>query len=190
MRQFVALILTLITAAGCHRSPEPLFYVLQPLPTIRPLPLNPIHSFIEIEEVSLPAYVNRLSLVIQYAPNQVFVDDHHLWAEGLNKNITRVIQTNLSFLMPNAVIQRSPWLPLPLKPNYRLHLTIVRFTLDNLGSADLLAEYIIYHEGALIKKRQAAYHQQALPLSYETQVAAMNKNLTQLSYDIARNFSH
>jgi uncharacterized protein len=178
--------LTALILCSCGKSKESQFYVLTPLPP------QSSHNFynrlqIGIDGVNIPDYIKKSQLMINQTPNHLNIEEFNQWAGPLDKNIILVLTTNLSTLIPGAVVQSSPW-GSKFRPDYHLQVEISQFEIDIHGASTLRAEYIIYREEKLIHKGNAYYHITTPIVSTEALVKSMNANLTSLSKEIARFF--
>ena len=181
-------LMAVLVLGACGRSKEAQLYVLNPIAAQKKTNHHYTYLRIGIDEVKIPSYIDKLPLTIHYTAHQVFLEEYHQWAEALNKNIERVIRTNLTTLLPGAFVAISPWDVL-FKPSYHLQITIPQFSVDINGNSILQAEYIIYHNEQLIEKRDVYYYQKIPVVTPEQLVISMNNNLTSLSRDIAKYFS-
>jgi uncharacterized lipoprotein YmbA len=172
---------------ACGRSKEALFYVLNPLPPLKDSKPSYKGLLIGIDEVSIPGYVERPQLMIHYTPYRMKLEEYHQWAEALGKNITRVVETDLSTLLPGAIVESSPW-TIAFRPNYHLQMEISQLDIDIYGNSSLRGEYLIYQEEKLIKKRDIYYHRKIPLVNIETLVSSVNANLSCLTQDIAHAF--
>ncbi|WP_412754553.1 membrane integrity-associated transporter subunit PqiC [Legionella donaldsonii] len=176
-----------LVLVACGRSKESQFYVLNPIPPKKQQMNTYSYLKIGIDEVNCPAYIEKPQLMIHYTPHQIALKEFHQWAEALNKNIMRVVETNLSTLLPGAVVESFPW-DSKFKPNYHLQINIADFAIASNGSSILRAEYIIYHDRDLIEKHDVYYHLKLTQVTPEALVVSMNANLTCLTETIARSF--
>ncbi|WED43565.1 PqiC family protein [Legionella cardiaca] len=183
---FIAFIGLLLVA--CGRSKDAQMYMLNPLPPAKNGTKPYTYLQIGIDEVTTPAYMTKPQLMIHQTPHRLELEEYHQWAESLDKNITRVVETNLATLLPGAVVESSPW-DSKFKPNYHLQIDISQFEIDINGNSTLRAEYLIYHEDKLIKKRDVYYCSKVMPVDIERLVISMNVNLTHLTQDIAKTFA-
>jgi uncharacterized protein len=173
--------------AGCSRSKSSKFYVLNPIPP-KKFHTQPYKSLrIGIDEVNSPGYLEKPQLVIRKGANQLKLEEYHRWAEAIDKNLMRVIETNLSTLLPGAIVESSPW-DATFVPTHHLQVDISQFEVDIHGNSILRADFVIYHKLKLIKKRSIYYHQKLPQVTIDTVVASMNHNLTKLSRTITTSF--
>ncbi len=173
---------------SCSRSKESEFYLLNP---ITPEQSKVLHNDMQIgiDEIQVPEYTQKPQLMINYTPYKVQLKEYHRWVESLDKNIGRVIEANLTTLLPGAVIARYPW-DTKFKPNYHIQIDIFQFEIDCKGDSILRAEYIIFSNESLVKKYDVFYRLKLInePVTIEALVKSMNTNLNHLTRDIANSF--
>jgi uncharacterized lipoprotein YmbA len=159
--------------------------MLNPLPSQANSSYRHVGLKIGIEAIHTPSFTEKPQLMIYNSFNQVQLEEFHQWAESLDKNIKRVIKTNLNTLLPKIVVEDSPW-RIDFNPDYTLQITISEFKIDVLGNSSLRADYTVSKEGQIIKK---ANNYIKLPkVNVETLIKSMNTNLNHLSQDIAFTF--
>lgn len=182
---FILLVVFILVACGRSKNPE--FYILNPI-SPQKKPINAYHNLrIGIDKVSVPAYAEKPQLAINYTAHRMGLDEDKQWIEGLDKNTTRVIVTNLASLLPGAIVNSSPWDSI-FKPNYHLAINIIQFNIDVSGNSVLRADYTLYQNDHLLGKHDF-YHAQKIPIaSTENIVVSMNNNLTIFTQDIAKYF--
>ena len=184
LNQFLVILLMSLLLGACGRNKEPFYYVLNPifLQTKQGNQYNNLR--IGIDEVNVPDYLDKPQLSLYCTANQSRIHENHLWAEEVESNIKRVIKTNLSTLLPGALIEQMPW-DSKFNPQYRLQVDIGQFKVNIQGWSTLQAEYVIYNDNKPIKK-YTVYYRQKIPLvNPHTLVVSMNENLTRLTKDIA-----
>ena len=186
--QATCIVIAGLTLTACSRSPESNFYVLNPLPAQKHLTKNNPDLRVGIEEVNIPSYMTKQQFIIHYSPHHVKLDEFQQWAGALDKNIQRVVETNLSTLLPGAVVAYYPW-GIQFKPNYQLRVNISQFEVDTLGNTMLRATYVIYSGETLRQKRTVEYHQRAPLLTVDSFVKTMNDDLNHLTRDIAKSLT-
>jgi uncharacterized lipoprotein YmbA len=170
----------------CSRSPEVNFYVLNPIP--EQIKSNRYANIrIGINEINLPAYMYKSQFIIHRSAHQVKLNEHDQWAGPIDKNVQRVVRTNLSTLLPGTVISNFPW-DNQFKPNHQLHIDITQFEVDSQGNSMLRAEYLIYSGENIERKRTVYFHQKIEKVTVEALVISMNANLDRLTQDISMQF--
>lgn len=176
--------------SACGRSPESRLYVLDPLPAHSQKASRQYqHLRIGLDEMTIPDYMLKPQVMLHFDEHRVELKQFDQWAEPLNKNMSRVIETNLLALLPGAAIERAPW-PIEFKPSIRLALDILQFEVDSTGNSVLRVNYLVYVEEQLHKKGLLYYHLHVPKPTVDTLVASMNHNLTQCTQDLARILRH
>ncbi len=125
--------------------------------------------------------------MIHCTPHRLKLEEDHQWAEDLDKNISRVIMTNLNTMIPEAIVENSPW-EFNFKPQYTLQINIAEFEIDINGNSVLRATYMIYQNNKIIKKRQVYYKIKVPVINIDSLVNSMNINLKSLTADITKTF--
>lgn len=180
------LIFSLILSA-CGRSKQPEFYILNPLPPQKVVLHKNATLKLGINSIRTPPFAEKPQLLIYDSLNQVQLEEFHQWSESLDKNIKRVIKTNLNTLLPNLVMEDTPW-NLDFKPDYNLEIDITEIRMDRLGNCSLRANYIIFGTQGF-KKYQRYYYKKNAIVTAEALVASFNQHLNNFSRDIAKTLS-
>lgn len=186
--QYCLIALTALTLASCGRSKPVQFYILNPLPMPAKSTGTYQHLQIGIDSIETPAYTEKPQIMLYLSQQQVHLEEYHQWAESLDKTIKRVVASNLTTLLPGAVVANSPW-DIQFKPDWHLQITISQFKIDAQGNSDLRAHYQIYEQERLVIKRDRFYHIRSNSQTMDALVNSMNTNLTHLTRDIAQAFS-
>lgn len=189
MKLFItaSIITTSLILTSCARSPDTHFYVLNPIQCKASNTRQHASLRIGLDEINIPSYMYKTQIVVHDSSHRVKLNEFHQWAGSLDKNIQRVVETNLSTLLPEAAIASFPW-GNQLKPNHQLHIDISQFDIDNKGNSTLRANYFIYANDELRKKRTVCYHSKLKDVSIDNLVTSMNANLEHLTRDIAKDF--
>ncbi|MCB9899649.1 MAG: membrane integrity-associated transporter subunit PqiC [Planctomycetes bacterium] len=89
-------------AVGCASSPDARFFALSSLDL--PPPGAPAADALQVivEEVEVPALVDRPQLVSQLDAHELSVDDYARWGESLSAMLTRVLVDDLARLFGSA----------------------------------------------------------------------------------------
>lgn len=162
------------------------YFVLTPAPH----PSEPVaskHGSLGIGNVIIPGYLLQNRLVVRHGPNEIRYADNFLWAERLDKNIQRVLASDLSALLGAPTIYRTAWRRDEVVSE--LHVTINRFELTSNGTAYLEAKWLLTDSGADNIKRAGlstiTRPGPALSAHPEEAVATLSTALTELSREIA-----
>ena len=95
-----------LVAVSCTRSVAPRFYYLSPAAIERAAGEGPA---VGIETVTVPAYVDRESLVTVQGPHELRLYEGLLWAEPLEAGVTRVLAENLAALLGTDRVEVGVW---------------------------------------------------------------------------------
>ena len=108
--------------SGCIKSQPSKFYVLtpykystdkygtdkNPIDTIRGGFINKDIT-IGLGPVSIAKYLDRSQLVVRLTPNQIRLEDFHLWAGSPRDDIPAILLENLTSIMGVDTIYKYPW---------------------------------------------------------------------------------
>ncbi|KTD53757.1 hypothetical protein Lsan_4167 [Legionella santicrucis] len=181
----ISLIVLGFILVACTRSKEPQYYLLHPIAMPNKQSNHYNNLQLGIDDITIPAYLEKPQVMLSYSPNRVELEEYHQWAQALDKNIKSVISTNLASLLPGAIVESSPW-NVKFKPDYQLQIDIEQFTIDMQGNSILRAEFILYNENNIVKKKDFYYRLKVHNITIENLIASMNNNLTHLTQDIAK----
>lgn len=130
MKNRLILILTvLLMLSGClsNNTKPASFYVLNA--DLSQAPVNTDKEkapAVEIAALHIPPYLDRKQIVTRQSENQLHFSEQNRWGGKLRKNLSRVLVKNLSHLLQSSRIAAIPH-SLPIKPQYRLEVTVVQF---------------------------------------------------------------
>ena len=178
-----AMLLLLLTLADCGSSPKTHFYTLDAEPASGAITSAPVNARLEVDHVTLPATLDRQSMVRQKAGNQLDISDQDRWAAPLDELIRRALTDDLRHRLPPETML-APGDPTP--PGTRtLMVNVQRFMADASGHVILEVDWSIQRHGRTV----APHHEMIrVPLSGEDgqQVAdAMSRALGELADRIA-----
>lgn len=188
-----ALALLALSACALPEQAPTYFYLLDP---IEPAAERPSGGAVRlaVEEVEIPAYLDRQDIVSRDGANQVQVSGLHQWAEPLNGTVTRVLAENLRLLLDSTEVIELPSYRDTF--NAELYLSLLRFERDADGKVTLVATWEVMsgdrrnelsRERAVIRAPVAdsAGLGTGEGARYEAIVAAMNEALSELSRRVA-----
>ena len=185
-RQTLAIpgLLLILLLAGCGSRTD--YYRLHPtlLPSQKNRPLHP-RQIVGIGEVQVADYLQKESLPTQLGPGRIKLDDTALWAGSLSKNIQRVLQADLSRLLPARTFLSYPWEE-PLSDATRLFLTVDRFDGDLNGTVTFAGHWSLINrkEDRLVTGESFNYVRRGLPTAAGI-VETQSRLLERLSRRIA-----
>jgi uncharacterized lipoprotein YmbA len=133
----LALALALAACVGAPAPREQFFTLASPNPGVAP-PASASPS-VFVGPISVPAAVDRTSMVLSTAPNQVEISDQYRWAEPLRDGIARVIAETLSRELGSSRVLSSR-MAAGTKVDYRVAIEVQRFdsSLDEGATLDAL----------------------------------------------------
>ena len=140
---------------------------------------------IVIDDILIPDYLARNTLMIFTDANTSSVLDNQQWAANLNDNVDRVIQENILYYVPKSIVQFSPY-DIQFKPQCKLHVNITQFKTDIYGNSILNAIYQIKNND-IIYQYQVNFYKKLLTITPVTMVNSMNANINSLSKHISNN---
>ena len=139
-------LLVAVLLISCGRSQPPQLYVLKPV-SCKSKQVRVVSSDLKIgiDKIKSPRYAQKKQLGVFVSPRSLKLEPNHEWEENLNQNIMRVIQANLSRMLPKSVVESSPWNG-RFSPDYTVQIIISEFQTNAAGYSRLSAEYLIYHK--------------------------------------------
>ena len=180
-KSLVFAILWLILS-GCGSTPSPKFYLLEPSASAAPAAASDKQALIVLAPVRIPHYLDRAQIVTASGDNGYQLSELNRWAEGLDHNITRVLQQDLSQLLPANVVSAAPADSTPLK----LAVTIQEFHVNAQGQASLKAQWQLSRGNQIVSVQQQSYLEASSTSDYQHMVAALNACLRRLTGDVAK----
>jgi len=185
-------ILTLVTLilSGCGAGPSTpsRFYVLsspgdllaakRPATRAQGLQLG-------IGPIALPPHLDRTQIVTQASRHRLDLKDLDQWAEPLKDGFTRVLAQNLSALLETDNVFQYPWRR-PFTVDYQVTVEVLRFDTDPTGESVLAVRWnVIKGDGReLLFSHTSTFKTQVADKGIEPTVAAMSRNLAELSREI------
>ena len=184
------LVLITVTLAACGSASEPgRFYVLASptdLAATKPQEKAGQELVIGVGPVQLPPHLDRTQIVTQATQHRLDLKEFDQWAEPLKNGFTRVLAQNLSQLLGTDRIVQFPWRR-PFMVNVQVRVEVLRFDTDAAGESVLAARWnILDGDGRkILYSRASTYREQASGEGVEPIIAAMSRNLAELSREIA-----
>ena len=175
--------------AGClGKTPSAVYYTLSPLEgAAAGRVATPAGELtIGIGPVKFPDELDRPAIVTRSGANRLDVNEYRRWGGSLEKNVTRVLEENLSLLLGTDRVMARPW-ERYFKPDVRIALDIRRFD-GRLGKYAVLnvtwvlidtAEDVPLHVGRTVVQEAVDGD------GYDALVAAQSRALGRLCEEIA-----
>ncbi len=136
-------VVTMVLLAGCSSSADAVrYYLIEPVSMAGAS--NGGDMSIEIVDLEIPQYLERLQIASRRPDSQLVFASSHQWGESLRKNLTRALARNLTNLLGTAAIG-TPANRLSSLPAYRLTVYVERFERGADGYVHLLARWQLIH---------------------------------------------
>ncbi|MBT3870609.1 MAG: membrane integrity-associated transporter subunit PqiC [Gammaproteobacteria bacterium] len=136
-------VVMLVLLAGCSSSVDAVrYYLIEPVSVAGAT--NRGDMSIEIVDLEVPQYLDRLQIPSRRPDSQLVFASAHQWGESLRKNLTRALARNLTNLLGTAAIG-TPANRLSSLPAYRLTVYIERFERGADGYVHLLVRWQLIH---------------------------------------------
>lgn len=182
--QFLVLLFSLSGCLGTTSSTQ--FYLLEPISdsvskandNFKDVPL------IALTPVHIPDYIDRPQIIMANNKNIYQLSEFDRWAEPLDTNIGRVLQLNLTYLIP-AKIVLSKDSNLAKQAGLRVSVNILEFHIDARKQAVLTAQWHVIRGEKTIANNQKSYQILVVNNDLPFLVHALNQCLEQLSRDVA-----
>lgn len=186
-----AIIFLAATLAACGSGPSApgRFYVLASptdLAVTKAQQTTGKDLVVGVGPVQLPPHLDRTQIVLQASQYRLDLKDLDQWAEPLKEGFTRVLAQNLSQLLGTDQIVQFPWRR-PFTVKVQVTVEVLRFDTDASRKSVLAARWnILDGDGRkLLYSRTSTYRERASGEGLEPIVAAMSRNLVELSREIA-----
>ncbi len=190
-----SLVLLTATLAACGSGPSQpgrFFVLASPSDLTATKPQQTIRKdlVVGVGPVELPPHLDRTQIVTQASQYRLDLKDLDQWAEPLKEGFTRVLAQNLSRMLGTDRIVQFPWRR-PFTVKLQVTVEVLRFDTDAAGESVLLARWnILDGDGRkLLYSHTSTYRNQASGKGVEPIVAAMSRNLAELSQEIATSVS-
>jgi len=136
-------VLTIILLTGCSSSAVTVrYYLIEPVSMVNAQ--NEGAPSIEIVNLEIPQYLERLQIASRRPDSQLVFASSHRWGESLRKNLTWALARNLTNLLGTPAIGTSEN-RLSSPPAYQLTVYVERFERGADGYVHLLARWQLIH---------------------------------------------
>lgn len=141
-----------------------------------------------IGPITLPGYLDHKEIVTAGPSHDLILAPYHVWAEPLEKALTRAVARNISLLLGSPAIV--PFPDTDMRQDYKAGIVIRRFEMGADGQVRLDASYAI--EGAPGSGRTGFARSRSItvgvarPDDYSSIVEAMSRATGELSNSLAR----
>jgi len=177
--------------SGClsiSSSPASRFYTLHTLSKDEAVEKSEFSSsiVIGIGPVKIPDYLNRPQIVTRDKSQMLKFAEFDRWGEGLSAGILRLINENLSAMLPQASIERFPWnLLLPVK--YQVIVDVIQLECRLDEDVYLLVQWSMLDlvDKHMVMTRRSEFRQPIRQKNYEGLADALSSACAGLSREIA-----
>jgi len=181
-------VVMLVLLAGCSSSVDAVrYYLIEPVSVAGAT--NRGDMSIEIVDLEVPQYLDRLQISSRRPDSQLVFASAHQWGESLRKNLTRALARNLTNLLGTAAIG-TPANRLSSLPAYRLTVYIERFERGADGYVHLLARWQLIHretsETIINSSNEYTSERRIDSRDFAGTVFAMSELLGEFSQTVAR----
>jgi uncharacterized lipoprotein YmbA len=181
-------VVTMVLLAGCSSSADAVrYYLIEPVSVAGAT--NGGDMSIEIVDLEIPQYLERLQIASRRPDSQLVFASSHQWGESLRKNLTRALARNLINLLGTAAIG-TPANRLSSLPAYRLTVYVERFERGADGYVHLLARWQLIHretsETIINSSNEYMSERRIDSRDFAGTVFAMSELLGEFSQTIAR----
>jgi uncharacterized lipoprotein YmbA len=181
-------VVTMVLLAGCSSSADAVrYYLIEPVSVADAT--NGGDMSIEIVDLEIPQYLERLQIASRRPDSQLVFASSHQWGESLRKNLTRALARNLTNLLGTAAIG-TPANRLSSLPAYRLTVYVERFERGADGYVHLLARWQLIHretsETIINSSNEYMSERRIDSRDFAGTVFAMSELLGEFSQTIAR----
>ena len=175
-----------LVLSACGTTPPTNFYALSAeIPELSLADQKQNRTVIGIGPIEVSPYLERTQIVTRSDQTRLELTETNRWAEPIETNISRVIATNLSRLLPNTQPIVRPWADAGVE--YHVLVKFVRFDSDLAGNVQLHANWGIQLESSRSMPviREAKISQPGSGESYAEITRTMSSALAKLSEEIA-----
>jgi len=181
-------VVTMVLLAGCSSSADAVrYYLIEPVSVAGAT--NGGDMSIEIVDLEIPQYLERLQIASRRPDSQLVFASSHQWGESLRKNLTRALARNLTNLLGTAAIG-TPTNRLSSLPAYRLTVYVERFERGADGYVHLLARWQLIHretsETIINSSNEYTSERRIDSRDFAGTVFAMSELLGEFSQTVAR----
>lgn len=131
--------------------------------------------------IELAAYLDEAGIANHLDSNKIVYSDSRRWAEPLGANISQVLVSNLTTLLPNQTVYGFPW-KVSQTPDYRLRINIIRFGWFPENRVALEARLELENSNdEIVYAGEEQFGLVAAGADYQSNIAAQDQLLDQLS---------
>ena len=172
-------LLALATLPAACRSPNPVLYVLAPIPgAIR----TGAPRIVQLHAIAIPRYLERSQIVRSSEGYRMDVLSNDWWGEPLDAMMSRILVQELNQRLPGGTVYGESG-AISTRPDATVEINLQRLDLNNDGAVLLAAQIAV--EGKRTASRGIALTVRPTDATTGALVAAMSTTTAQLAETIA-----
>ena len=169
--------------SGCF-SPTPHFYQTVSI-TNNEVINTKFNKTILINQVIIPSEISRLQITtLGKTDYEVKIDEFNRWSTQVDKMLQKVINENISYLLPNAIVENQTTFRKNFDYAILVEITELNGRLDEMAS--LKASYFIKNKNGMIVKSGKFDKSITFEGKYDSYIEALSVLISDLSIEIAK----
>ena len=189
---FMVIACLIFSLSGCisvSNSPTSRFYALRTLDKsqISQTLDFPSDRIIGVGPVKIPEFLNRPQIVTEDKNNMFTFAEFDRWGESLDSAINRLLNENLTFILPTASIEIYPWnLFIPVR--YKVYIDVVQLKSRLDQDLYFVAQWSVIDLKAkkMALTKRSEFRQPIKPHNYSGLAEALSSVCASLSNEIAQ----
>jgi len=186
---FLPLIVSTLFFAGCGRSPDSKFYILNAIDRSASIPIATRQSpsvVVKVGPVSIPDMLDQSQIVSRSGGNMLVVNEYNRWSGDFQSDIQRTIGENISILVPTDQVSLSQEIMF-LPVDFQVIINIREFDGSLGGVVTLNADWTVSRKtkDKSVMAQKSVFQENTDGVDYQAYVAAQSRLLEKLSAVIA-----
>ncbi len=177
----------LVFLSACTSSgPATTYYVLDSQVSISESSKANSYPSIGIGPITLPAYLDNMSLVSKAKNNVLNVSGYHAWAEPLDSAVARVLSRGVAATLNHEDVWAFPW-DLRNRPTKQINISIEQLDGVRGESLSLQAKWFVYDSvrNEVLSRGDFNQSQSLNSSSYSDYVGTMENLLSEFAIELA-----
>jgi uncharacterized lipoprotein YmbA len=187
-RRHALMLFALLPLAGCGSSPPTRFFILRAVPPRTPARVAGSGPPVQVAPVTLPAALDRASLVTGGAGNRIEVSDRDRWVAPLDGLVRQTLSDDLRARLPAGQVL-DPGTPAPAGGMRSVNLVVQHFMAESGGPVVLEGDWTVSLAGGNRHTPPVTHHERVQAAvtgqDGEAVAAAMSQALGELADRIA-----
>ena len=138
---------------------------------------------IGVGPVKLPPYLLKNTFAVRKGSNEVEYLETALWAEGLDRGLSRILAADLSTRVPNSQLRLPAWRGEEV--TFEVYVTVQQFDVDAAGCGTLAAWWRILSPGGEKPLKAGQFHASRQGPSSRVDPQGAAATLSQLTADLS-----